>query len=104
MPTEVSAFLEPDTVARARRAADRHGIPLNEWLARAIRQAADLSEARAALEEHFAGHGEPTAEAEAEAERMITEAGVGRPVSPVRTQKNQEALAHLDRLDGAGGE
>ncbi|USY20004.1 hypothetical protein NE857_33085 [Nocardiopsis exhalans] len=84
MPTEVSVFLEPDTVARARRAADRHGIPLNEWLARAIRQAADLSEARAVLEEHFAGHGEPTAEAEAE--RMITEAGVGRPVSTVRTQ------------------
>ena len=96
---KLSVSLEAETVERARRAAEREGIPLSRWLNKAARQAADLEEGRIALEEHFAEFGAPSLEAEAHAERVIEETGIGRPIPGGRAQANQAALAHLDRLD-----
>lgn len=77
-------------------------MPLSRWLDRAARKAADLEEARLVLEEHFAKHGEPTAEARAAARAAAEEAGVGRPVPWEDAQANQAALARID--EGGTGE
>ncbi|MEV2278374.1 hypothetical protein AB0I72_22580 [Nocardiopsis sp. NPDC049922] len=53
-------------------------------------------EARIALEEHFAKHGEPTEEARARVQEAIQTTGVGRPVPIEDAQANRAALAYLD--------
>jgi hypothetical protein len=95
---KLSVSLESETVARARRAAERDGIPLSRWLDRAARRAADLEEGRAALEEHFAEHGEPRPEAVARARAEMDRTGVGRPVPPEDLRATDAALAYPDRL------
>lgn len=95
---KLSVSLESETVARARRAAERDGIPLSRWLDRAARRAADLEEGRAALEEHFIEHGEPRPEAVARARAEMERTGVGHPVPPEDLRASDAALAYLDRL------
>ena len=97
---KLSVSLESETVARARRAAERDGVPLSRWLDRAARKAADLDEARLVLEEHFAEHGQPSQEARSDARSELEEAGVGRPVPLDEVKAAEEALAYLDRVNG----
>ncbi|MEV6817937.1 hypothetical protein AB0M72_04190 [Nocardiopsis dassonvillei] len=101
---KLSVSLDSETVARARRAADRDGVPLSSWLDRAARRVADLEEARIALEEHFAVFGEPTADVEAQARSVIEATGIGRPVPADDDRANQAALAYLDRYGEVGDE
>lgn len=96
---KLSVSLDSETVARARRAAERDGVPLSRWLDRAARRTADLEEGRVVLEEHFAEYGEPTAEAQAASRAAAEETGVGRPVPWEDAQANQAALAQLDEDD-----
>ncbi|MFI6575664.1 hypothetical protein ACIBFB_07665 [Nocardiopsis sp. NPDC050513] len=96
---KLSVSLDSETLERARRAASRAGIPLSRWLDGAARREAALDEARIALEEHFAEHGEPTKEAQARVREAIQATGVGRPVPIEDARANQAALAYLDSLD-----
>lgn len=100
----MSVSFEPETIELAQRAADLDGVPLNKWLDRTTRQAARLAEARAALEAHFAEHGEPTEEANAKALAALEAAGVGRPIPAEGIRSGEEALAYLDRLNEVDGE
>ncbi|MBE3000946.1 hypothetical protein IDM40_19940 [Nocardiopsis sp. HNM0947] len=93
---KLSVSLEPETVARARRAAEREGVPLSRWLDRVARKAADLEEARLVLEEHFAERGQPTEAAETASRAAAVETGVGQPVPWEDAQANQAVLARLD--------
>lgn len=86
----------PDVVAaRARRAAERAGVPLSTWLADRIEAAADLAEARAAVEEYEAQFGEPDPVALAETRVKLAEAGVGAPEPPDEAAARAAALARL---------
>lgn len=96
---KLSVSLESETLERARRAAEREGVPLSRWLNKAARRTADLAEAQAALEEHFAENGEPTEEAKVEAKAALEAAGVGHPVPMEEAKAAVEALAYLDRLN-----
>ncbi len=98
MTAEMSVPLEPETLELAQRAAALDGVPLAKWLDRTAREAAHLSEARAAMEEHFAEFGEPTDEALTEVRLELEAAGVGRAISLEDVKSGQEALAYLDRL------
>lgn len=101
---KLSVSLDSETVTRARRAADRDGVPLSRWLDRAARRVADLEEGRIALEEHFARFGEPTEEAEAEAQSVIEKTGIGRPVPAEDARANRAALAYIDQFGEVGDE
>jgi alcohol dehydrogenase class IV len=96
MAVEKLSVSLPDIVAaRARRAAERAGMPLSAWLAEAAEAAADLAEAHAAAQEYAARFGEPD-EAELEQIRVrLAEAGVGAPESPEETAARTAALARL---------
>lgn len=95
---KLSVSLESETVERARRAAEREGIPLSRWLNKAAVREADLAEAQAALEAHFAEHGEPSPEERAEARAELEASGVGGPIPLDEVEAGEEALAHLDRV------
>ncbi|WP_198932554.1 hypothetical protein, partial [Saccharothrix sp. CB00851] len=56
---KLSVSLPGTVAARARRAAERAGVPLSAWLADAAEAAADLDDARAAAQEYAARFGEP---------------------------------------------
>lgn len=96
MAVEKLSVSLPDVVAgRARRAAERAGMPLSTWLAEAAEAAADLAEARAAVDEYVARFGEPDPEELAEIRAKLAEAGVFQPVPPEETAANRAALARL---------
>lgn len=96
MAVEKISVSLPDYVAtRARRAAERAGLPLSTWLAEAAEAAADLDEMRAALEEYEATYGPPDPEAAARMDAKLAEAGVFEPVPPEVTAANRAALARL---------
>lgn len=100
VPAEkLSISFDPETIQRARRAAARSGVPLSTWMDRAARREADLDEARAALDEQFAEHGQPSAEASEWARDALANAGVGQPESADEAAARQNTLARLDALD-----
>ena len=86
----------PDIVAeRARRAAERAGVPLSTWLAEAAEAAADLAEAHSAAEEYAATFGEPDPDELAEIRAQLADAGVGAPESPEESAARRAVLARL---------
>jgi hypothetical protein len=92
---KISVSLPDYVAARARRAAERAGLPLSTWLAEAAEAAADLDEMRAALAEYEAMYGPPDPEAAAIMDAKLAEAGVFEPVPPEVHAANQAALARL---------
>lgn len=92
---KLSVSLPDVVVARARRAAERAGVPLSTWLAEAAETAADLAEARAAAQEYAARFGEPDPAELAEIRAQLAEAGVGAPESPEDAAARTAALARL---------
>ncbi|WP_433266497.1 hypothetical protein ACQPZF_41010 [Actinosynnema sp. CS-041913] len=96
MAVEKLSVSLPDTVtARARRAAERAGVPLSTWLAEAAEAAADLAEAQAAAQEYAARFDEPDPEELERIRAQLAEAGVGAPESPEDTAARTAALARL---------
>lgn len=99
MAVEKISVSLPDHVAtRARRAAERAGMPLSTWLAEAAEAAASLDDARAALEEYEAQFGTPTPEEIAETDAMLAAAGVFEPETPEERASRLAALARLRGL------
>lgn len=92
---KLSVSLPGVVVARARRAADRAGVPLSAWLAEAAEAAADLAEAQAAALDYAAQYGEPDPAELEEIRRELSEAGVGSPESPGEAAARAAALARL---------
>lgn len=96
MAVEKLSVSLPDVVAlRARKAAEREGVPLSTWLARAAAAAADLAEVRAAADEYAARFGEPDPAEMAEIRAELSAAGVGVPEPAEETAARQAALARL---------
>ncbi|ALG14151.1 hypothetical protein [Kibdelosporangium phytohabitans] len=96
MAVEKLSVSLPDIVAaRARRAADRAGVPLSAWLAQAAEAAADLAEAQAAAQEYAARFGEPDPDELAQIRGQLVEAGVGSPESQEEASARAAALARL---------
>lgn len=92
---KLSVSMPGVVVARARRAADRAGVPLSTWLAEAAEAAADLAEAQAAAQDYADRFGEPD-QAELEQIRAeLAEAGVGAPESSADSAARTAALARL---------
>jgi hypothetical protein len=92
---KLSVSLPDIVVARARRAAERAGVPLSTWLAQAAEVAADLAEAHSAADEYAARFGEPDPDELAEIRTQLAAAGVGRPESPQDIAARRAALARL---------
>ncbi len=92
---KLSVSLDEKVVARARRAAEREGLSLSAWLSRAAEEAAELAEARAAMEEYIQRFGEPDEAVAAEARAELEAAGVGKPVPVEDAEANRAALARL---------
>lgn len=92
---KLSVSLPGVVVARARRAADRAGVPLSAWLADAAEAAADLAEAQAAAQDYAAQFGEPDPAELDEIRAELAEAGVGAPESPAEAAARAAALARL---------
>jgi hypothetical protein len=92
---KLSVSLPDMVVARARRAAERAGVPLSTWLAQAAEAAADLAEAHAAAEEYAARFGEPDPDELAEIRTQLAAAGAGRPESQQDIAARRAALARL---------
>jgi hypothetical protein len=96
MTVEKLSVSLPDIVAaRARRAAERAGVPLSTWLAEAAEVAADLAEAHSAAEEYAARFGEPDPDELAQIRVQLAEAGVGKPESQEDIAARQAVLARL---------
>src|SRR5215468_3536870 len=96
MTVEKLSVSMPDMVAaRARRAAERAGVPLSAWLAQAAEAAADLAEAHSAAEEYAARFGEPDPDELVEIRTQLAAAGVGRPESQQDIAARRAALARL---------
>ncbi|WP_198532849.1 hypothetical protein [Carbonactinospora thermoautotrophica] len=92
---KLSVSLDEKVVARARRAAEREGLSLSAWLSKAAEEAAELAEARAALEEYIATYGEPDLETAAAARAELEAVGWGKPIPPEDIEANRAALARL---------
>lgn len=92
---KLSVSLPDMVVARARRAAERAGVPLSTWLAQAAETAADLAEAQAAAQEYAAKFGEPDPEELALIRAQLAEAGVGAPEPQDDAAARAAALARL---------
>lgn len=92
---KLSVSLPAIVVARARRAAERAGVPLSTWLAQAAEAAADLAEAHAAAEEYATRFGEPDPGELAEIRTQLAATDVGRPESPQDIAARRAALARL---------
>ncbi|MGQ0841552.1 hypothetical protein [Actinokineospora sp.] len=92
---KLSVSLPDIVVARARRAAERAGVPLSTWLAEAAETAADLAEAHAAAQEYAASFGEPDPDELEQIRAQLADAGVGGPDSPEETAARRAALARL---------
>ena len=96
MTVEKLSVSLPDIVAaRARRAAERAGVPLSTWLAAAAEAAADLAEARSAAEEYAARFGEPDLDELAQIRVQLADVGVGKPESPDEIAARRAVLARL---------
>lgn len=95
---KLSISFDPETIGRARRAAARSGLPLSTWMAQAAARVADLEEARAALDEQFAAHGEPGDEERGWAHNALAAAGVGRSEPAEETAARRAVLARLDSI------
>ena len=96
MAVEKLSVSLPDVVAtRARRAAERAGMPLSPWLAEAAEAAADLAEAHAAAQDYAAQYGEPDPEELHEIRAQLAAAGVFAPELPEDTAARTAALARL---------
>ena len=92
---KISVSLDEEVFERAHRAAEQDGTSFSAWLSQAAEAAAELAEARAAVEEYFRTHGEPDEEIFVRVEKTLDAAGVGKPVSPEETARNQAALARI---------
>lgn len=101
---KLSISFDPETVGRARRAAEHEGLSLSTWTDRAARREADLAEGRAALAEQFAAFGEPEDEARAWVRARPAETGTGLPASADDAARRQDALTALDALSTEGTE
>lgn len=96
MAVEKLSVSLPDIVAaRARRAAERAGVPLSTWLAEAAEVAADLAEAQAAAQDYAACFGEPDPAELAQIRVQLAEAGVGVPEAVEDAAERAAALARL---------
>jgi hypothetical protein len=96
MTVEKLSVSLPDIVAaRARRAAERAGVPLSTWLAEAAEVAADLAEAQSAAEEYAIRFGEPDPDELAEIRAALAEAGVGKPETQEDVAARRAVLARL---------
>jgi hypothetical protein len=96
---KLSVSLPGVVVARARRAADRAGVPLSSWLADAAAAAADVADARAAVEDYVARFGEPDSDEAAAVRADLAAAGFGQPESQEGDAARRAALARLLGLD-----
>ena len=96
---KLSVSLPGVVVARARRAAERAGVPLSSWLADAAAAAADLADAQAAAEEYAARFGEPDPDEAAAVRADLAAAGFGRPASEEDDAARRAALARLLGFD-----
>jgi hypothetical protein len=92
---KLSVSLPGVVVARARRAAERAGVPLSSWLAEAAAAAADVADARAAAEEYVAQFGEPDPAEAAAVRADLAAAGFGQPEPAVDIAARQAVLARL---------
>jgi hypothetical protein len=92
---KLSVSLPGIVAARARRAAERAGVPLSTWLAQAAEAAADLAEAHSAAEEYTARFGEPDPDELAEIRVQLAAAGVGKPESQEDLAARRAVLARL---------
>ncbi|MDX8054921.1 hypothetical protein SK571_36590 [Lentzea sp. BCCO 10_0798] len=92
---KLSVSLPGVVAARARRAADRAGVPLSAWLAEAAEAAADLAEAQAAAQDYAAQFGEPDPAELEQIREELAEAGVGAAESPADAAARAAALARL---------
>ena len=96
MTVEKLSVSLPDIVAaRARRAAERAGVPLSTWLAEAAEAAADLAEARCAADEYAARFGEPDPDELAQIRAQLADVGVGKPEPPEEIAARRAVLARL---------
>ncbi len=96
MTVEKLSVSLPDIVAaRARRAAERAGVPLSAWLAEAAEMAADLAEARAAADTYAERFGEPDPDELALIRTQLAAAGVGVPEPQEEIAARKAALARL---------
>jgi len=96
MAVEKLSVSLPDVVAaRARRAAERAGVPLSAWLAEAAEAAADLAEAQAAAQDYAASFGEPDPAELEQIRAQLAEAGVGAPEPQEDAAARAAALARL---------
>jgi hypothetical protein len=95
---KLSVSLPDFVVARARRAAERAGVPLSTWLAQAAEAAADLAEAHAAADEYAARFGEPDPDELAKIRTQLAATGVGRPEPQQDIAARRAALARLLNL------
>jgi hypothetical protein len=96
MAVEKLSVSLPDTVvARARRAAERAGVPLSAWLAEAAEAAADVADAQAAAQEYAAKFGEPDPEELAQVRSQLAQAGAAARETPDEAALRADALARL---------
>jgi len=92
---KLSISLDAEAFDRAKQAAQAEGVSLSSWLSRAAVEAADLTEARAALAEYLTAYGEPDADAMADARAELTGLGIGQPEPADQTAARAAALARL---------
>ena len=98
---KLSISLDEHAVTAARRAAEAAGLSLSAWLSRAALREAHLEDGLAAVAEYEAEHGAFTPEELAEADRVLDELGIGKPVPADITRQNAAALARLDATGDA---
>ena len=96
---KLSVSLPVVVVARARRAAERAGVPLSSWLADAAAAAADVEDARSAVEEYVDQFGEPEPDEAAAVRAELAAAGFGRPEPKAEVAARTAALGRLLGLD-----
>jgi len=96
---KLSVSLPVVVVARARRAADRAGVPLSSWLADAAAAAADVEDARSAVEEYLEQFGEPDPDEAAAVRAELAAAGFGWPEPDADVAARTAALARLLGVD-----
>jgi hypothetical protein len=92
---KMSISLSSEVAERARRAAAQEGISLSAWLSKAAEEAAGLAEARTAMAEYIALHGEPDPAVAARSRERLAAAGVGQPETPEETAKRLATMAWL---------
>ena len=78
---KLSISLNEDVAAAAVRVVERKGVSVSTWLNRAAEQAIRVAEGRAAVQQYFAEHGEPSDEARVWSRDVIANLRTGEPRS-----------------------